>query len=181
MTPSYLAADGSLPEDAEKAKRSKRQPGGISGVMDSCAVGTQPIPPPPTPEEADYALSEVHLEICGSHIGGKNLAFKVMRQATPALNEKGRPEFVKKCESSPGFTTSTTTHLRDLKSLLTPWPFAQWGLDILGPFPIAGQRKFIIARHRLLHQMGGGPGAKITRTQCHWNSFASICWQIRVP
>ncbi|KAI0497309.1 hypothetical protein KFK09_020532 [Dendrobium nobile] len=27
----------------------------------------------------------------------------------------------------------------------SPWPFAQWGIDIMGPFPIAiGQQKFII-------------------------------------
>ena len=33
-----------------------------------------------TPIEADYALREVHEKICGQHLGGKALAYKVMRQ-----------------------------------------------------------------------------------------------------
>lgn len=33
----------------------------------------------------------------------------------------------------------------ELFSLITPWSFYQWGLDILGPFPpAAGQVKFLI-------------------------------------
>ena len=29
--------------------------------------------------------------------------------------------------------------------MVAPWPFAQWGLDILGPFPIgARQMKFLV-------------------------------------
>ncbi|GMH01827.1 hypothetical protein Nepgr_003666 [Nepenthes gracilis] len=33
----------------------------------------------------------------------------------------------------------------ELHYLQSPWPFAQWGLDILGPLPMAaGQRKFLI-------------------------------------
>ena len=32
-----------------------------------------------------------------------------------------------------------------LTLLTAPWPFAQWGIDILGPFPSAsGQRKFLL-------------------------------------
>ena len=33
----------------------------------------------------------------------------------------------------------------ELNPLSSPWPFAQWGLDILGPFPNAtGNRKFLL-------------------------------------
>ncbi|WCJ39829.1 hypothetical protein M5689_020786 [Euphorbia peplus] len=29
--------------------------------------------------------------------------------------------------------------------MITPWPFAQWVIDLLGPFPLAtGQRKFVV-------------------------------------
>ena len=32
-----------------------------------------------------------------------------------------------------------------LNSISSPWPFAQWGLDILGPFPRAtGNRRFVL-------------------------------------
>ncbi|CAI8593329.1 unnamed protein product [Vicia faba] len=31
-----------------------------------------------------------------------------------------------------------------LHSVVSPWPFYQWGMDILGPFPVApGQLKFL--------------------------------------
>ena len=38
-----------------------------------------------------------------------------------------------------------TNRQGQLTSIVTPWPFAQWRIDILGPFPPAsGQRKFIV-------------------------------------
>ena len=34
----------------------------------------------------------------------------------------------------------------ELTPITAPWPFAQWGLDIIGPFPIVvRQLKFLIA------------------------------------
>ncbi|KAK2999683.1 hypothetical protein RJ639_024172 [Escallonia herrerae] len=33
-----------------------------------------------SPKEADYALQEVHEGICGQHLGGRNLAHKILRQ-----------------------------------------------------------------------------------------------------
>ena len=37
-----------------------------------------------------------------------------------------------------------------LNPLSSPWPFAQWGLDIVSPFPKAVGNK----RYELLHQVG---------------------------
>ena len=38
------------------------------------------------------------------------------------------------------------TAVRKLTPITAPWPFAQWGLDIIGPFPIVvRQLKFLIA------------------------------------
>ena len=35
--------------------------------------------------------------------------------------------------------------MEELTSMTASWPFAQWGLDIIGPFPIAmRQLKFLI-------------------------------------
>ncbi|GMH26685.1 hypothetical protein Nepgr_028528 [Nepenthes gracilis] len=83
MTPYFrYLVDGSLPEDAEKAKRIKKTAGWytvVDGRLYRRGYST-PYLRCLSPEEADYALSEVHLGICGSHIGGKNLAFKIMRQ-----------------------------------------------------------------------------------------------------
>jgi hypothetical protein len=34
----------------------------------------------------------------------------------------------------------------ELTSLVSPWPFAWWGIDLLGPFPkAAGQLKYLVS------------------------------------
>ncbi|GMH16199.1 hypothetical protein Nepgr_018040 [Nepenthes gracilis] len=54
-------------------------------------------------------------------------------------------DFVCKCESCQLHSNMNHRPHTDLRALQSPWPFAQWGLDILGPFPLApGQRKFLI-------------------------------------
>ncbi|KAL0400069.1 UNVERIFIED_CONTAM: Transposon Tf2-11 polyprotein [Sesamum radiatum] len=40
---------------------------------------------------------------------------------------------------------SHTSASRALTTMLSPCPFMQWGIDIVGPFPLAaGQRKFLL-------------------------------------
>ena len=34
--------------------------------------------------------------------------------------------------------------LQDLVSISSPWPFAQWGIDIVGPFPTAPAQKKLL-------------------------------------
>ncbi|GMI75431.1 hypothetical protein HRI_001212400 [Hibiscus trionum] len=35
--------------------------------------------------------------------------------------------------------------IEPLKSITSPWPFAVWGIDILGPFPlVVGQKNFLV-------------------------------------
>lgn len=52
------------------------------------------------PEESNLAIIEVHTGICGDRLGGKNLAYKIMRQGLywPRMR-KDCEEFVKKCRS----------------------------------------------------------------------------------
>ncbi|GMH29516.1 hypothetical protein Nepgr_031359 [Nepenthes gracilis] len=121
MTP-YLRhlADGSLPEDPEKAKQIKKTAGWytvVDGQLYRRGYST-PYLRCLSPDEADYALGEVHLGICGSHVGRKNLAFKIMRQGYywPSM-KKDALEFVKKCESFPASWQPSSPVDRDLKSL----------------------------------------------------------------
>ena len=52
-------------------------------------------------------------------------------------------KYVKKCDQYQRFTPNIHQPGGELNPLSSPWPFAQWGLDILGPFPKAtGNRKF---------------------------------------
>ncbi|XP_052171692.1 uncharacterized protein LOC127787675 [Diospyros lotus] len=99
------------------------------------------------PREADYILREIHEGICGSHIGARTLSQKALRQGYywPTM-VKDSEQLVRTCDRCQ--RTSNLVHIPAvaLAHLATPCSFAQWGIDILGPFPpVAGQVKYIIA------------------------------------
>ncbi|XP_074377208.1 uncharacterized protein LOC141718723 [Apium graveolens] len=52
------------------------------------------------PKEADQAILEVYTGICGEHLGGKNLALKIIRQGLywPTLR-KDCEDFIQKCQA----------------------------------------------------------------------------------
>ena len=55
-------------------------------------------------------------------------------------------KYVKKCEKCQKFAHQIHQPARELLPLPSPWPFAMWGLDIVGPLPIAPRnRKFFLA------------------------------------
>ena len=54
-------------------------------------------------------------------------------------------EYAKKCDQCQRFTSNTHQPGGFLNPLSSPWPFAQWGLDIVGPFPKAvGNKKYLL-------------------------------------
>ena len=98
------------------------------------------------PTDADYILREIHLGICGNHIGGRTLAHKALRAGYywPTMIADAK-ELVRKCEKCQKYAPVIHQPARDLQPILNPLPFAQWGLDILGPFPEAVyQKKWLI-------------------------------------
>ena len=97
-------------------------------------------------KDTEYLLREVHEGICGNHIGARALAGKVLRQGYywPTIL-KNATDLVKKCRICQEHAKISRLPSVPLTSITSPWPFQQWGLDILGPLPIGkGQRKFII-------------------------------------
>ena len=99
-----------------------------------------------SPEDADYALCEIHEGICGNHSGGRSLARKSLRQGYfwPTML-KDAMEFVKKCDKCQRFATVPRQPPEELTSIMSPWPFSKWGIDILGPLPLSkGQCKFVV-------------------------------------
>ena len=61
--------------------------------------------------------------------------------------DRGRDttELVKKCKTYQEHAQISHLPSEPLTSITNPWPFQQWGLDILGPLPIGkGQCKFIV-------------------------------------
>ena len=59
--------------------------------------------------------------------------------------QKNVAEYVRKCEQCQKHAPLTHQLTGHLNPISNPWPFTQWGLDILGPFPRAmGIRRFIL-------------------------------------
>nr|KYP73029.1 Transposon Ty3-I Gag-Pol polyprotein [Cajanus cajan] len=97
-------------------------------------------------EQANYILREMHEGICGFHSGGRTLATKVLRAGYywPTLREDC-VKFVKHYVSCQRHGNLIHASAEELHGISSPWPFAMWGMDILGPFPIAkGQCKFLL-------------------------------------
>ena len=98
------------------------------------------------PELTESLLEELHEGICGSHIGGRSLAHRTITQGYWWLNmQREALEYVRKCDQCQRFAPSIHQLGGVLNSLSSPWPFAQWGLDIVRPFPKAvGNKKYLL-------------------------------------
>ncbi|GKV27759.1 hypothetical protein SLEP1_g36894 [Rubroshorea leprosula] len=87
------------------------------------------------PYEAKYTLQEVHEGVYGSHIGAQTLAHKVLRQGYYLPNmHRDATQFVQRCQKCQFFAHLIHQPVEELTTLIAPWSFAQWGLDLLGPF-----------------------------------------------
>ena len=117
------------------------------------------------PEEAEYVLREIHEGICGNHSGARSLAKKTIRQGYfwPTI-ERDATAYVKRCDKCQRFAPVSRLPHTEMVPMSSPWPFAQWGIDILGPLPQAPlQRKFlIVAIDYFTKWIEAQPLAKIT-------------------
>ncbi|GAU29444.1 hypothetical protein TSUD_150140 [Trifolium subterraneum] len=96
--------------------------------------------------EACRILKEVHESSCRSHIGSRSLAGKVMRVGfywpNPHDDAAGYVRTYDKCQR---YSNLHHAPGEPLKSVISPWSFYMWGVDILGPFPIStAQARWII-------------------------------------
>ena len=77
---------------------------------------------------------EVYSRECGEHQGKKKFYRCLLQMGYywPAM-KKDTTEFVKKCHSCQVQANLIHTHLQSLHSMVTPWPFHTWGLNLMGP------------------------------------------------
>nr|ADB85317.1 putative retrotransposon protein [Phyllostachys edulis] len=90
-------------------------------------------------------LHDIHGCICGNHASYRTLVGKAFRQGfywpTALYDAK---ELVKKCVQCQFHNRQIHQPAQALQTIPLSWPFATWGLDILGPFPKApGGFKFL--------------------------------------
>ena len=97
-------------------------------------------------EEARYILEEIHGGVCGDHAGPRSLVKKVIRTGYfwPTM-QVDASEIVKKCDKCQRYGNVQRLPTEKLTTISSPWPFAQWGIDIVGPLPQGkGQVKFLL-------------------------------------
>ena len=97
-------------------------------------------------EEADYVMREVHEGIYGNHSGSRALVHKLVRAGYywPTM-QKDAEAYVRACDKCQRFSNIIRQPTEKLTLLTALWPLAQWGLDIMGPFPTAvRQLKFLV-------------------------------------
>ena len=59
--------------------------------------------------------------------------------------QKEAQEYIRKCDQCQRFAPNIHQPRGVLNPLSSPWPFAQWGLDIVGHFPKAvGNKKYLL-------------------------------------
>ena len=95
---------------------------------------------------SELLLEELHEGICGSHTEGRSIAHRAITQGYWWPNmQKEALKYAKKCDQCQRFAPNTHQPREFLNPLSSPWPFAQWGLDIVGPFPkVAGDKKSLL-------------------------------------
>ena len=77
------------------------------------------------PEKVSELLAELHDGVCGSHVGGRSLAHRVMTQEFwwPQMH-KDAVEYVRKCEQCQKHAPLIHQPASHLSLVSSPWPFA---------------------------------------------------------
>ena len=99
-----------------------------------------------TNEEATYVMMEIHDGICGNYTEGQALAHKALRQGYYWLTmKKDATKFVGRCDKYQCFSSYTKSHLETLNSMINPWPFTVWAIDVTGALPVGkGNVKYAV-------------------------------------
>jgi hypothetical protein len=98
------------------------------------------------PDEDNYVMREIHEGICGNHSGARALQRKIVRAGYywPSM-QADASRFVQHCDKCQRFANLLNSPPEVLVPMTAPWPFTQWGLDIMGPFPTGRrQLKFLV-------------------------------------
>ena len=97
-------------------------------------------------EDSQRLLEEIHKAVCGNHSGGRNLSHKAFTidYYWPYMMTEAR-EYVKKCDKCQNFALLNHQPIEHLNFIVSPWPFAKWGLDIIGELPLSpGWKRYIL-------------------------------------
>ncbi|XP_038693764.1 uncharacterized protein LOC119991491 [Tripterygium wilfordii] len=179
--------DGSLPEDKKEARKvtmksshfwlspeDKLYRRSFTGPYLLCVH----------PKKKDQLLYEIHEGSCGSHTGGRSMAQRAISQGYwwPQMHEDSKA-YARSCEKCQKFSNIPRQPATELSPLTSPWPFSQWGLDLVGPLPRAtGDRKWLItATDYFTKWIEAKPLAKITDSETKKFVWESIITRFGIP
>ena len=88
-------------------------------------------------EEGKALLLEIHEGICGHHARSRALVAKSFRAGFywPTAM-KNAEEIVRRCIACQKFASKPHAPASELKTIPLSWPFATWGLDMVGPLTL---------------------------------------------
>ncbi|KAL5561881.1 hypothetical protein UlMin_031628 [Ulmus minor] len=149
MTPiiGYLLR-GELPQDRTKARTLRMRAArytylagqlykrGFSNPLLKCVTADQGL----------YIMREIHEGVCSNHTGKNSLLHKIVRQGYywPSM-AKDAEQYVRRCDACQRFSPLIQQPAKELNSVLSPWPFTKWGIDLIGPLPLEKYRmKFVM-------------------------------------
>jgi hypothetical protein len=127
---------GELPSDRSEARRIARMAKSFilvdgelykraaSGVLQWCV----PIP------QGRELFRDIHVGVCSHHAAPRSLVGNAFRWGFywPTA-VAGASEIVRTCEGCQFYARKTNLPAHALQTILVTWPFAVWGLDIVGP------------------------------------------------
>uniref|UniRef100_A0A2N9E4H4 Uncharacterized protein n=1 Tax=Fagus sylvatica TaxID=28930 RepID=A0A2N9E4H4_FAGSY len=149
MTPiiSYLR-EGTLPDNRHEARRLKVRASRFLMLQGTLYKRGFSLPYLRclAPDEANYVMREIHEGVCGDHSGARALQRKIVRAGYYWPSMKADTyQFVQHCDKCQRFANLLHSPPMELVPMTAPWPFAQWGLDIMGPLPIGRrQLRFLV-------------------------------------
>jgi ribonuclease HI len=151
-----------LPEDEEEAERIVRQASGYC-IKDGDLYRRRPNDVALkciSTHQGQELLRDIHADECGHHASAAPLAAKAYRSGfywPSALRDAA--EMVKRCEACQFHAKQIHQPAQELQTIPLTWPFAVWGLDILGPFPRAqgGYRYLYVAIDKFTKWVEVGP------------------------
>ncbi|GAU10509.1 hypothetical protein TSUD_422870, partial [Trifolium subterraneum] len=132
----------------------------------------------------EFILQEIHEGINGQHIGGRSLARNALRAGYywPTMQNDAK-DHVLKCDKCQRHGDMKLAPANELKTMISPWPFAWWGMDILSPFPTAARqvKYLIVAVDYFTKWIEAEPLAKISASNILRFFKRDVIARFRIP
>ncbi|KAK1586417.1 hypothetical protein Q3G72_002350 [Acer saccharum] len=136
------------------------------------------------PEEAEWILKGIHSGNCGNYAGGVSLAHKTLRQGFywPTLFADAK-KIAARCEACQRIANNIRQPLELLQSITSPWPFAMWGIDLIGPMPTApkGAKHVVMAVDYFTKWVEAESLVHITKENTTSFVKKNILYRFRIP